>query len=90
MISLNNLTISSKAASGAIVGTLTLLDASRVGMSASFMLDQGAAGFFAVSGNSIVTEGAPIPIGSYSVRVRGVGTNTWWKDEGIFTITVTA
>lgn len=54
------------------------------------MLDQGAAGFFAVSGNSIVTEGAPIPIGSYSVRVRGVGTNTWWKDEGIFTITVTA
>jgi hypothetical protein len=38
MISISNLTVSTKAAAGAVVGKLTLLNASMVGLPANFIL----------------------------------------------------
>jgi hypothetical protein len=51
-LGLSNLTVSGKASAGAVVGTLSLLNASGVGMQANFMLDDDCAGFFGVSGNN--------------------------------------
>jgi hypothetical protein len=90
MISINNLAISTNAAAGAVVGTLTLLDSNLVGLSASFMLTKNAAGFFAVSGRNIVTVKALIPPNLYSVKIRAVGTKNWIDDNANFMITVTA
>ena len=89
MISLNNSTISTTAAVGAVVGTLALMDASRAAMDASFELSKACAGFFVVSGSDIETVATPIPPGNYSVSVHGVGSSTWWQDRATFQITVT-
>ena len=88
MIAISNLTFSTKAPVGTVVGALSLLNASLVGMNANFILDQGCAGFFAISGSNMVTSSV-IPVGTYSVVVSAVGTKTWWEDEGTFVVTVT-
>jgi hypothetical protein len=90
MISISNVVVSTKAAAGAVVGKLTLLDAGLVGLSANFILTEGAAGFFSVSGTSIVTVNPSIPPGLYSVQVSGVGTRALMADDASFMITVTA
>jgi hypothetical protein len=90
MISISNQTVSTNAAAGAVVGKLTLLDANRVGLSANFILTKGAAGFFGISANSLITMNTSIPPGLYSVRVSAVGTKAWFDDKSFFTITVTA
>ena len=90
MISINNVLVSTKAAAGTVVGKLTLLDAGLVGLSANFILTEGAAGFFAISGNNLVTVNPSIPPGLYSVNVSGVGTRALMEDDGFFMITVTA
>ena len=89
-LGLSNLTISRKAAAGAVVGTLSLLDASGAAMQANFMLDDNCAGFFGVSGNNLVTINASLPPGNYSVSVSGVAVKTYWAADGHFTITVTS
>ena len=89
MIALDNLTISTQAAAGTIVGTLSLLNESLAPMTANFQLDEGCAGFFAISGYQIVTLSSALPPGNYGVMLRAVGTNTWWSEEGNYVITVT-
>ena len=89
MIGINNLTFSTKAAIGTVVGTLSLYNASLTTMTANFMLTKGSAGYFAISGYNLVTSNV-IPPGNYSVRVNAVGTKTWWDDQANFVITVTA
>ena len=88
-LGLSNLTVSNKAAAGAVVGTLSLLNASGAAMQANFLLDDDCAGFFGVSGSNLVTMNASLPPGNYSVSVSGVGTKTYWAADGNFTITVT-
>jgi len=88
-LGLSNLTVSGKASAGALVGTLSLLNASGVTMQANFMLDDDCAGFFGVSGNNLITMNASLPPGNYSVSVTAVGTKTYWEADGCFTITVT-
>ena len=90
MISISNLTVSTKAAAAAVVGKLTLLNASMVGLPANFILTENAAGFFAISGSNLVTVSASIPTGFYSVNVSAVATNAWMDGEAAFVITVTA
>jgi hypothetical protein len=90
MISINNSTVSTNAAAGAVVGTLTLMNSNLVGLSANFILTKNAAGFFAVSGRSLVTVKALIPPGLYSVKVKAVGTKDWMDGNAMFVITVTA
>jgi hypothetical protein len=89
MIGISNLTFSTKAAIGTVVGTLTLFNASLTSMAANFILTKGCAGFFAISGSNLVTINV-VPAGIYSVRVNAVGTKTWWDDQATFVITVTA
>ena len=90
MITINNTMVSTKAAAGAVVGKLTLMDNAKVGLSANFILTEGAAGVFAISGSNLVTVNPSIPPGFYSVTVSGVGTRALMQDVGYFTITVTA
>ena len=90
MISIGNLTVSTKAAAGTIVGQLALLDPNMVGLSANFILTKSAAGFFAISGSDLVTVNASISPGFYSVNVRAVATSAWMDDKAVFEITVTA
>jgi hypothetical protein len=89
MIALTKTTFSSTAPIGTVVGGLTLFNAAVASMGATFILTDGCAGFFAISGNNLVTVSSPIPVGNYSVAVNAVGTKTYWDDEGIFGITVT-
>ena len=89
MIALDNLTISTQAAAGSTVGTLSLLNESLTAMTANFQLTKNSAGFFAISGYQIVILSAALPPGNYAVMVRAVGTNTWWSEEGSYVITVT-
>lgn len=88
VIGLNNLSVSKTAPSGTVVGTLALLNQSRVGITASFILDEGACGFFTINGYNIVTVAASLPAGDYSVCVKAVGEATYWSDKAYFTITV--
>jgi hypothetical protein len=91
MIGINNLTISTKAAAGSVVGTLSLYSATLGVMpNVNFILTKNAAGFFGISGSNVVTMNASIPPGLYSVRVRAVATKLWMDDDARFTITVTA
>jgi hypothetical protein len=90
MITINNAIVSTKAAAGTVVGKLALLDNAMVGLAANFILTEGAAGAFAISGSNLVTVNPSIPPGFYSVTVSGVGTRASMQDDGFFTITVTA
>jgi len=91
MIGVNNLTISTKAAAGSVVGTLSLYGATLAQMpNVNFTLTKNAAGFFGISGSNIVTMSPMIPPGLYSVRVNVVATKVWIDDNARFTITVTA
>ena len=89
MIGLDNLTISTQATAGTVVGTLSLLNESLIPMTANFQLNEDSAGFFAISGYQIVTLASALPPGNYAVMVRGVGTKTWWSEDGSYVITVT-
>ena len=90
MISISNLTISTKAAGGATVGTLTMMNAGKTALAANFTLTEGAGGFFGISGSNLVTETSGISPGFYAVRVRGVATNAYYANNCNFTITVTS
>jgi hypothetical protein len=89
VIRISNLTIPASAPVGTVVGTLALLNASGVGMSANFTLTKNAAGFFSISGYNVVTSRTGIIPGIYCIRVNGVGTQTWWDDMAYFSIIVT-
>jgi hypothetical protein len=89
MISINNVTFSTKAAIGTVVGTFSLLNTSMASIPAHYMLTQGCAGFFNLSGGALVTTSV-VPPALYSVRVSAVGTTMRWKETAHFVITVTA
>ena len=89
MIGLSKSTFSTTAPIGTVVGTLSLFNASLTSMGANFILNDGCAGYFAISGYNLVTTNL-IPVGNYSVLVSAVGTKTYWDDQASFVITVTA
>ena len=89
-LGLSNLTVSGKAAAGAVVGTLSLAECLRRSDASQFLLDDDCAGFFGISGSNLITMNASLPPGNYSVSVSGVGTKTYWAADGNFTITVTS
>ena len=90
MIRISNLTVSTKAAAGATVGTLTMMNAGGTVQASNFTLNKGAGGFFGISGSNLVTEISAIPPGIYSVEVRSVTTNAYYANNCYFTITVTS
>jgi hypothetical protein len=88
-ISIDSLTVSTNALAGATIGVLTVKDASGAALTSEYILTKGSAGFFAISGNNLVTERGSIPVGNYSVRIHAVATNSWFSDNANFVIAVT-
>jgi hypothetical protein len=89
-MSLSNLTISTHAPANTIIGQLALHDQSGANMATKFQLTQNSAGYFANSGNSLMTSRASIAPGYYSVRVNAVAQTERWKETGHFVIQVTS
>jgi hypothetical protein len=89
MIMISNLTVSSKAAVNAVVGALTLYDATGTVRGTNFTLDTDAAGFFGISGNNLIAVRATVPAGFYGVHVCGNAEFVAQTDEAYFVITVT-
>jgi hypothetical protein len=52
-------------------------------------LTKNSAGFFAMSGNNLVTARGSIPVGNYSVRIHAVATNSRFSGNANFVIAVT-
>jgi hypothetical protein len=90
MIGLTQTTVSTNAAAGAVVGTLSLRDAAGAWQAANFILDENAAGFFTISGSNIVIVNHGIAPAFYSVKVTAVATKVTLTSEATFTLTVTA
>jgi acyl CoA:acetate/3-ketoacid CoA transferase len=88
-VSISNLTINNNALAGTVIGVLTAQDASGTVVPCSFTLTKNSAGFFAISGNSLVTAfSGTILAGNYSVRVHATGTNTRFSGNATFNITL--
>ena len=89
-IMLTHTTISTKAAAGMIIGSLSLFDSTGVSRVANFTSTEDAAGFFGISGNNLVTLRASIPPGNYCVQIYGNGEYVPLSGEASFVIGVTA
>jgi hypothetical protein len=89
-LSITNSTVSTKAATGTVIGTLSLLNSTLQVMGAEFKLTKNSTAFFGISGSNLVTLNPSLPLGIYSVAVNAVGTKTYWSAKGNFQITVTA
>jgi hypothetical protein len=90
MLSISNLTVSTKAAAGATVGNLSLFDASGTLLTSHFQLTENCAGFFYLNGNSVVTMRAAISPGFYPLSVNGIALHAAWSEDSIFVLQVTA
>ena len=89
-ISISNLAINNNAMPGTTVGVLTARDASNTVIPCNFTLTKGSAGFFAVSGNNLVTAwSGSMVAGNYPVRVHANGINTRFSGNARFTTVVT-
>src|SRR6202011_5927726 len=87
-ISISNLTVNNNVPAGTVIGVLTAYDASNNVIPCNFTLTKNSAGFFAISGNSLVTERASILAGIYSVRVHANGTTTRFSGNAVFHVAV--
>ena len=90
MISMSNITVSTNAAAGATVGTLSLLDASGAVLTSHFQLTENNAGFFYLSGNSVVTMRAAIAPGFYPLSINGIALHAAWSEDSSFVVQVTS
>jgi hypothetical protein len=88
-ISISNLTVSTKAPVGTTIGALTVQDASGAALVGEYRSTKNSAGFFAVSGNNLVTQRGSIPVGNYSVRLHAVAANSRFSGKANFVIAVT-
>jgi hypothetical protein len=88
-VSINNLTVSSKAPANTIIGGLALRDETGTNQPAHFLLTENSAGFFNLSGASLRTTLASLPAGFYSVRVDATANNIRMSAKAYFVIQVT-
>jgi len=87
-ITITNLTIAKNAPSGTIVGVLSGRDVGTI-IPCNFLLSKKASGYFAISGNNLITvwNGSIAP-NYYCVRVRATGTTTRFSGKATFNISV--
>ena len=90
MISMSNITVSTKAAPGATVGALSLWDASGALLTSHFQLTKKSAGFFYLNGNSVVTMRAAIAPGFYPLSINGIALHAAWSEDSSFVVQVTS
>jgi hypothetical protein len=74
---------------GTTIGALTVQDALGAALVSEYTLTKNSAGFFAISGNNLVTERGSMPVGDYSVRIHAVATNSRFSGNADFVIAVT-
>jgi hypothetical protein len=68
---------------------LTTTDASGNILPCTYTLTKGSTGYFAISGNELVTTWSkPVAPGYYSVRVHAMGTTTTFSGSATFVVTV--
>ena len=90
-ILLSNATINNDAPAQTIIGTLSAQDQSGNVIPCNFSLTKGSIGYFAVSGNQLVTAwSSPAAPGFYSVRVHAIGSTMRFSGRATFTIAVAA
>jgi hypothetical protein len=89
-ICVSNLTVSTKAAAGAIIGAISVFDTDGTKRNVNLTLSETSAGFFNVSGGNLVTLRAAIPPGFYHVFVRSSAQFVRYDDEAHFVLQVTA
>jgi hypothetical protein len=91
MITIDNLTVAANAPTGTTVGVLTARDVPGSVIPCNFALTKQAGGFFAISGNNLVSVwvGSIVP-GFYPLRVRANGINTRFSSSATFIVTVAA
>jgi len=90
-IAISNLVVKNNVPSGTTVGVLTARDASAKWLPCNFTLTKNSAGFFAISGNNLVTVwSGSAAAGIYSVRVHATCTNAYFSGNATFAITITA
>ena len=90
-IAISNLMVKNNVPSGTIVGVLTARDASGKWIPCNFTLTKNSAGFFAISGNNLVTVwSGSAAAGIYSVRIHATSTNMSFSGNASFAITISA
>jgi hypothetical protein len=90
-ITINNLTVNNNAPQATVIGVLAAYDASGAVIPCTFTATKNSAGFFAISGNSLVTAfSGSISPGIYSVRVRALGPATGFIASAVFNVSVVA
>src|ERR1700758_81518 len=90
-ITINNLTVNNNAPQASVIGVLAAYDASGAVIPCTFTATKNSAGFFAISGNSLVTAfSGSISPGIYSVRVRTLGPATGFIASAVFNVSVVA
>jgi hypothetical protein len=89
-ISIDNLTVSTRATLNTTIGTLTLTDSGGTVRQTNYALTEDSAGFFGISGSKLVTLRTPIPMGYYSVDVYFNAEYVPLSGDASFVITVTA
>jgi len=90
-ILLSNATINNDAPAQTIIGTLSAQDQSGNVIPCNFSLTKGSIGYFAVSGNQLMTAwSSPAAPGFYSVRVHAIGSTMRFSGRATFTIAVAA
>jgi hypothetical protein len=87
---ISNLTVSTKAPVGTMIGTLTLYDNTATSRIANFISDENSAGFFGINGTQLVTQRASIPPGYYGLQIYANAENVSLCGEAAFVVTVTA
>ena len=89
-VCVSNLTVSTKAKVGTVIGAISVLDTDATKRNANITLTESVAGFFNVTGGNLVTLRAAIPPGFYSVCIRSSAQYVRYDDETYFVIQVTA
>jgi hypothetical protein len=88
-LSIDNLTVSTKAAANTTIGTLTLTDSGGTARQTNYALTENSAGFFGISGSKLVALRAQIPTGYYFIDLYYNAEYVPLSGEASFLITVT-
>jgi hypothetical protein len=88
MLSISNVSVSATAPAGTAVGVLTLFDSTMTSRQANFILTDDAAGFFGMTGTSLVTQQPSLPKGYYAVKVKATSKVATLNGTGHFMITI--
>ncbi len=89
-ISIDKLTVSTKALANTTIGTFTVIDSGGTARQSNYVLTEASAGYFGISGAKLITLRTPIPTGNYCINMYFNAEFVPMSGEASFVITVTA